>query len=145
VGEVDRDVRMLRSRKSIAVETHAPAAGEFRLDVVTRKVRAIIADAIDLIRARTLDVIQIERSGHGHNENVAVLALRAAEMEMGKAEDDSITGVAKAGFAPIKGLHIGPDLNQAVWNCGANKGVAAPVDANKWIDVAHVVLRSFKR
>jgi hypothetical protein len=80
--DVDGDVRLLRGRKGVAVKTDATAAGQFGFHLIVTKFRSIVANLVDLVGALRLDVAWVERAGDGSDEDVAVLSLRAAEVEM---------------------------------------------------------------
>ncbi len=122
------------------MEADAAAAGELGFNFVTGEVRGVVADLVDLVRARSFDVVEVEGAGDGSDEDVAVFALRAAEVEVREAEDDSVAGVAEAGAAAVEGLHVGTEFDEAVGDGGADEGVAAPVDADEGVDVVGVVV-----
>ena len=139
-GDVDGDVRLLRGGKGVAVEADATAAGQLGFYLIASEVRGVVADLGDLVGAWSLDVVQVEGPGDGSDEDVAVLALRAAEVEMREAKNHAVAGITKAGAAAIEGLHVGTDLDQAEGYRGADKRIASPVDADERIDVASVIL-----
>src|SRR6266481_5112224 len=125
------------------MEADATTAGQLSFDLIASQVRGIVADLIDLVGAWSLDFARVEWAGDGRDEDVAILALRAAEVKMREAEDDAVAGITKPGTTAIEGFHVGADLDEAVGNCRADEGVAAPVHADERIDVAGVVLRGF--
>ena len=127
------------------MKADATAAGQLGFDLIAGEIRGVVADLIDLVGARSFDVVQVERAGDGSDEDVAIFALRAAEVEMREAEDDAVAGVAEAGAAAVEGLHVGTDLDEAEGDGGADEGIAAPVDADEGIDVARVVAGGFSR
>ena len=80
-----------------------------------------------------------ERAGDGHHEDVAVLALRAAQVRVAEAQDAAVGPVAEARCAAVERLHIRADLEHTEGERRADEGVATPVDAEKWIDAVDEV------
>jgi len=125
------------------MKADATAAGQFGFDLIAGQLRGIVANLVDLVSAWSLDVAWVERAGDGSDEDVTVLALRAAEVEMREAEDDAVAGIAKAGAATVEGFHVGANFYEAEGDCRADEGIAAPVHADEWVDVASVILSGF--
>src|ERR1700722_15911028 len=123
------------------MEADSTAAGELCSDVIATESCGVVADVIDFICPRRLDVAQVERTGDRSDKNVAVLALCSAQMQMREAENHATARVTEAGAPPIEGFHVGTDFDQTIGDRGADKGVAAPVDTDEWVDVVGVVRR----
>src|ERR1700733_3673564 len=134
-SEVDRQVSFLRGREGIAVKSYSAAAGKFGFDVVAVELRGVVADMIDLVGAWGFDVAEIERAGDGGDQDVAVLALGSAEMQMREAKNDTAARIAESGAAAIEGRHVRPDLYETVRDRGADKRIAAPIDTDERIDI----------
>src|SRR6202022_2070978 len=142
-GDVDRDVRLLRGGKGVAMKADTTAAGQLRFYLIASEIRGVVGNLIDLIGAWSLDVARVERAADRSDEDVSVLALRAAEVEMREAEDDAVAGITEPGAASIEGLHVGADLHEAVRYCSADERIATPVDANERIYIACIVPGGF--
>jgi hypothetical protein len=123
------------------MEAYAAGAGEFGAHLITRKLRAIVPDLSDFVGAWCLDIGQIERAGDWGDEDVAVLALRSAEVQMRKAENVAKAGITKARAAIIEGCHVRSQFDHAVRDSGADERVAPPIDPDEWIDVMSKILR----
>src|ERR1700730_8577055 len=124
-------MRLLRCGKGVAVKADATAAGHLCFHLITSKIRCVVADLCDLAGARSLDVVQVERTGNRSDKDVAVFPLRTAEVEMRKAENHTVTGGTESGAATVEGLHVGADLYEAEGYGRADKGIAAPVHADE--------------
>ena len=102
-------MRLLRGRKGVAMEADLTTAGQLGFDLDNASgSRRPVADLIDLVGARGIDVAWVERTGGRSDEDVAVLALCTAEMKMREAPDDAVAGIAKAGTAAVEGPMSGP-------------------------------------
>src|SRR5437763_110279 len=69
-GVVYGDVRLLRGRKGVAMKSDSTAAGYLGFDLITAKLRSVVADLVDLIRTRRFDVAGIERTSDRSDEYV---------------------------------------------------------------------------
>ena len=107
---------------------------------IARKFRAIVSNLGNLVRARCLDVRQIQRSRDWRDEEVAVLALRSAKVQMRKAKDVTEAEIAEAGAATVEGRYIRSELHHAVRNRGTDKRVPSPINPNERIDIMGKIL-----
>src|SRR6185437_15266483 len=86
MSKVNRNVRLLRCRKRVSMKADATADGQFYFHFVACEVGGIEAHMIQLVGAGRLDIAEFERSSNWHDQNIAVFALGAAQMKMGKAK-----------------------------------------------------------
>ena len=111
------------------MKADATAAGQFSLHVIPREMRGVEANLGDLVGARRLDVTEIEWAGYRSDQDIAVLALGTAEVQMRESEDLTVAGVAETGRALIEGLHVRSELHHAKREGCAYECIAAPIHA----------------
>src|ERR1700758_5403341 len=97
---------LLRGRKSVAVEADATAAGQLGLYLIAGEVCGVVPDLGDLVGAWSFNVLQVQGTSDGRDEDIAVLALCAAKVKMRKAKNHAVAGITKPGAAAIEGLHV---------------------------------------
>src|SRR5258708_38188775 len=98
------------------MKADATAAGQFGFHLIAGEFRSVVANLIDLVGAWSLDVVRVEWTGGGSDEDVAVFALCTAEVEMRETENNAVAGITKAGTMAVEGLRVWADFDETVWN-----------------------------
>ena len=139
--EVNGQMRLSGGGKCVAMEAGAARGCQFRAHVVLRQRNRVVAGMIHFIDARRLDICRVKRACDGSYQDIAVLARGAAEVKMAETKDAPAAEIAEAGRTAIEALHIRAELHHAEGHGRADKGTAAPVHAEKWINIVNIVLR----
>jgi hypothetical protein len=139
MGDVDGKMRLLSGGKRVTMKTDAARGSQLRADLVSRKCRGIVARMVHLFDAGRFDVREVEWTGYGSDEDIAILAGGSTEVKMTEAQNAAAAEVAKARGPAIEAFHVRAELNHAKWHGRANEDIATPVHAEKGIDIVDVI------
>ena len=156
VGKVRNQVPLAAGRKGVAVPCRTGGGGQFRPDAVViqrdpvesgRGLFRFVAEAAPVARFRLFRGagIELQLSGHGHQQNISQIRMaRAAQVRVREAHDGGIVPAVACTEGVDFRLILSPDimgnvvgvgthLNAAEGDAGPGEGVPHSRRTDKWI------------